>query len=42
MEPEYVAISEDNSKAFISFQENNAVAVIDLTSKTITDIQPLG
>tara|TARA_B110000046_G_C13005976_1_gene404455 strand:- start:395 stop:2200 length:1806 start_codon:yes stop_codon:yes gene_type:complete len=42
MEPEYVAISEDNSKAFISLQENNAIAVIDLTTKTITDIQALG
>ena len=42
MEPEYVAVSADNSKAFVTLQENNAVAVIDLVSKTISDIQPLG
>ncbi|MEZ4721466.1 MAG: choice-of-anchor I family protein [Flavobacteriales bacterium] len=41
-EPEYVTISEDNSTAFVTLQENNAVAVIDIVSKTITDIQPLG
>ena len=42
LEPEYVAVSEDNSTAFVSLQENNAVVVVDLTTKTITDVQPLG
>lgn len=42
LEPEYVAISEDNSTAFVVMQENNAVAVIDLNAKSITDVQPLG
>jgi 2',3'-cyclic-nucleotide 2'-phosphodiesterase (5'-nucleotidase family) len=42
MEPEYVAISADNTKAYISAQENNALVVVDLVSKTILSIEPLG
>ncbi len=41
-EPEYVAISEDNSTAFVCLQENNAIAVVNLSNNTITDILPLG
>lgn len=42
VEPEYIAISKDNKKAYISLQENNALAVLDIDSATITDILPLG
>ncbi|GLQ30320.1 choice-of-anchor I family protein [Litoribrevibacter albus] len=42
IEPEYVAISDDNTKAFVSLQENNAIAVIDLESKTIERLFGLG
>ncbi|MGA1133478.1 MAG: choice-of-anchor I domain-containing protein, partial [Prochlorotrichaceae cyanobacterium] len=42
LEPEYVAISPDGTKAYVTLQENNAVAVIDIASKTIDGIQPLG
>ncbi len=31
LEPEYIAIADDSSKAWISLQENNALAIIDLT-----------
>lgn len=41
-EPEYVAVSPDNSRAWVTLQENNAVAVINLTNNTLTDIYPLG
>ena len=36
LEPEYVAFSGDSSKAYVSMQENNAIAVIDLTADTVT------
>ncbi|NDG73957.1 MAG: hypothetical protein EBX49_01150, partial [Synechococcaceae bacterium WB8_1B_136] len=31
LEPEYVAISADGAKAYVTFQENNAVGVVNLT-----------
>jgi hypothetical protein len=42
MEPEYIAISDDSKKAWVTLQENNALAVVDLAAKRITDILPLG
>ncbi|WP_222166922.1 choice-of-anchor I family protein [Edaphocola aurantiacus] len=42
MEPEYITIAADNSKAWVTCQENNAIAVIDLATSTITDVLPLG
>ncbi|MBX7093676.1 MAG: choice-of-anchor I family protein [Flavobacteriales bacterium] len=42
LEPEYVAVSEDDQSAWITLQENNAVVKIDLVTKTITGIFPLG
>ncbi|MEA5510559.1 choice-of-anchor I family protein [Crocosphaera sp. UHCC 0190] len=42
LEPEYIALSPDGQKAFITLQENNAVATLDLASGTITDIVALG
>jgi hypothetical protein len=42
LEPEYVAISADSRTAFVTLQENNAVAEIDLQAKSITRIMGLG
>lgn len=42
LEPEYIAVSPDGTKAFITLQENNAVAELDIPSATITQILPLG
>jgi len=42
MEPEYVTVSEDSRTAWVTLQENNAIAKVDLVSKRITDIFPLG
>jgi 2',3'-cyclic-nucleotide 2'-phosphodiesterase/3'-nucleotidase/5'-nucleotidase len=42
LEPEYIAVSADSQTAWIALQENNAFAVLDLTTGEITDILPLG
>lgn len=42
MEPEYVTVADDSRTAWVTLQENNAIAKIDIPSKTITDIFPLG
>ncbi len=42
LEPEYVAISPDGTTAFVTLQENNALAVIDIDSATVTAILWLG
>ena len=42
MEPEYIAVSDDSATAWVSLQENNAFAKLDIASATITDILPLG
>jgi len=42
VEPEYVAISEDSQTAWVSLQENNGMAKVNLMTKTIDAIYPLG
>lgn len=42
IEPEYIIISGDSKTAWVTLQENNGIAKIDITSKTITNIFPLG
>ncbi len=42
VEPEYVAISGDSKKAFVTLQENNGVAEVDLITGVISKITPLG
>lgn len=42
LEPEYIAISQDNRRAFVSLQENNAIAVIDIVNAKVAKILPLG
>ncbi|NES24098.1 MAG: hypothetical protein F6K41_35610, partial [Symploca sp. SIO3E6] len=42
VEPEFIAVSPDGTKAFVTLQENNAFAVVDIASATIEDILPLG
>lgn len=42
IEPEYVAVASDSKKAFVTLQENNAVAEVDLIAGKITKIMPLG
>ncbi len=42
IEPEYIAISEDGATAWVTLQENNAVAVVDVATARVTAIKPLG
>lgn len=42
VEPEYITVSQDSSTAWVSLQENNALAKLDIASATITDIYGLG
>ncbi|MEQ9696049.1 choice-of-anchor I family protein [Shimia sp. SDUM112013] len=42
LEPEYIAVSPDGSTAWVTLQEANAVAIVDLTTNTVTDIMGLG
>ena len=42
LEPEYIAISPDGSKAFVTLQENNAIGILDIAEGEFTDIVPLG
>jgi hypothetical protein len=41
-EPEYVSVSPDSKKAWVTLQENNAIAELDLENKTFTNVWPLG
>ena len=44
LEPEYIAVSPDGTRAFATLQENNAIAVIDLArgQERVARIAPLG
>ncbi|KAG5186700.1 hypothetical protein JKP88DRAFT_254410 [Tribonema minus] len=42
IEPEYIAITADSKTAYVTLQENNAVAKLDVASCKVTDIFPLG
>jgi DNA-binding beta-propeller fold protein YncE len=42
LEPEFVAVSPDSRTAYVTLQENNAVAVLDLDAARFTRIFPLG
>lgn len=42
LEPEYIAVSPDGKTAYVTLQENNSLAVVDLASNTISEILALG
>ena len=42
LEPEYIAVAPDGLTARVTLQENNAIAILDIASATITQILPLG
>jgi hypothetical protein len=41
-EPEYIAVSADSRKAYVTLQENNAIAVVDVDSAKVLRLLPLG
>lgn len=42
VEPEYITTSEDGRLAWVTLQENNAIAELDIRSATVRAIYPLG
>lgn len=42
LEPEYITVSDDGKTAFVSLQENNAIAIVDVATAKVTDIKSLG
>jgi hypothetical protein len=42
LEPEYIAVSNDSRRAWVSLQEANALALIDVRRAKVVDILPLG
>lgn len=42
LEPEYISVSADSKTAYVTLQENNGVAIVDVASATVTAIAPLG
>lgn len=42
LEPEYVTVAPNSRTAYVTLQEANAVAVVDLTAPAITAVVPLG
>jgi Ca2+-binding RTX toxin-like protein len=42
LEPEYIAFSADGKTAYVTLQENNALAIVDVDTATVSRILPLG
>ena len=42
LEPEYVTVSADSKTAYVSLQENNAIATVDLETGKIVSVKGLG
>ena len=42
LEPEYITVSHDSKTAWVTLQENNAIAMLDIPSATFTKIVGLG
>lgn len=42
LEPEYIAVTPNSKTAYVTCQENNAIAVVNLVKGEVTSIAPLG
>lgn len=42
LEPEYIALSADGKTAYVTLQENNAIATIDIATAKVSSIKALG
>jgi DNA-binding beta-propeller fold protein YncE len=42
LEPEYLTVSSDSTTAYVALQINNALAVVDIETASVTDIHPFG
>lgn len=41
-EPEYITVAADGRTAYVTLQENNAIAVVDIATARVTAVRPLG
>lgn len=41
-EPEYITVSADGRTAYVTLQENNAIATVDVRTASVTSVRPLG
>lgn len=41
-EPEWITVTADSKTAYVSLQENNAIAVVDIATATVNKVLPLG
>lgn len=42
LEPEYIAVSHDSKTAWVTLQENNSLAIVDLKTRKVTKLVGLG
>jgi hypothetical protein len=42
LEPEYITVSADGKTAYVTLQENNALAIVDITTAKVTAVKALG
>ncbi|XP_033119888.1 mesenchyme-specific cell surface glycoprotein-like [Anneissia japonica] len=42
LEPEYIALNSNESKAYIALQENNAIAIVDMATSSVDEIIGMG
>lgn len=42
LEPEYIAVSHDSKTAWVTLQENNAIAILDIAAGVFTELVGLG
>ncbi|MCH8045829.1 MAG: choice-of-anchor I family protein [Planctomycetes bacterium] len=42
LEPEFITVSHDSQTAWVTLQENNAIAILDISTASVTSIVPLG
>ena len=42
IEPEYITVSNDSKTAWVTLQENNGLAIVDLDNRKVTDLVGLG
>jgi hypothetical protein len=42
IEPEYIAVSDDSKTAWVTLQENNSIAIVDIRNAVITELVGLG
>jgi len=42
LEPEYIAVNSSGTTAYVTLQENNAIAIVDIPTAKVLSLKPLG